>query len=112
VPPGNKPNPDEIATCRTFLCATIKEMPRLAAVLALGRIAHETLVLACDARRAAFPFAHGAVHALGPLRLFDSYHCSRLNTNTGVLTPKMFKQVIAEVRANLDAQAPLAAGNR
>jgi uracil-DNA glycosylase len=108
VPPQNKPNPDEIAACRTFLSATIKQMPRLAAVLALGRIAHETFVLACDARRAAFAFAHGAVHTLGPLRLFDSYHCSRLNTSTGVLTPKMFTQVIAKIRTELDARAPLA----
>lgn len=109
VPPQNKPNPDEIAACRTFLSATIKQMPRLAAVLALGRLAHETLVVACAARRAAYAFAHGAVHTLGPLRVFDSYHCSRLNTSTGVLTPKMFKQVIAKIRADLDAKAPLPA---
>jgi uracil-DNA glycosylase len=101
VPPENKPTPGEITSCRTFLSATIEEMPRLAAVLALGRIAHETFVLTCGARRSEYPFAHGQAHALGALRLFDSYHCSRLNTNTGVLTPKMFGEVIASVRAFL-----------
>lgn len=105
VPPENKPTPEEITTCRTFLSATLKEMPRLAAVLALGRIAHDTFVLACGARRSEFSFGHGRVHALGALHLFDSYHCSRLNTSTGVLTPQMFKAVIAKIRADLDAQA-------
>lgn len=108
VPPQNKPRPDEIATCRAFLCATIGSMPALAAVLALGRVAHDSVVLACGARRTAFPFAHGAVHTLGSWRLFDSYHCSRLNTNTGVLTPQMFKQVIAKIRADLDARRTFA----
>ena len=106
MPPENKPTPEEISTCRPFLCATIEEMPRLAAVLALGRIAHETFVLAKGARRADYPFAHGRVHAMGQVKLFDSYHCSRLNTNTGVLTPKMFGAVIAKIRADLDAAAP------
>jgi uracil-DNA glycosylase len=105
VPPENKPAPEEIATCRPFLGATIEEMPRLLAVLALGRIAHETFVLARGARRTDYPFAHGRVHALGQIKLFDSYHCSRLNTNTGVLTPQMFADVIANIRANIDAHA-------
>jgi len=101
VPPENKPTPAEIATCRPFLSATIKEMPELSAVLALGRIAHETFVTACDAKRAEFPFGHGRRHAIGDLILFDSYHCSRLNTNTGVLTPEMFKKLFAKIRAEL-----------
>jgi uracil-DNA glycosylase len=104
VPPENKPTPEEITTCRPFLWAAIEEMPRLQAVLALGRIAHETFVVARGARRMAYPFAHGAVHPMGEIKLFDSYHCSRLNTNTGVLTPKMFAEVIANIRAYLDAQ--------
>ena len=103
VPPENKPTPEEIATCRMFLAATIKDMPQLAAVLALGRIAHETVVVACGGRRSAYPFAHGSVHKIGALTLFDSYHCSRYNTNTGVLTPKMFREVFALVREHLDA---------
>jgi uracil-DNA glycosylase len=102
VPPENKPTPEEIATCRGFLAATIKDMPRLTAVLALGRIAHETLVVACGARRSAYPFAHGGMHKIGALTLFDSYHCSRYNTNTGVLTPKMFRDVIAKIRGHLE----------
>ncbi len=104
VPPENKPTPDEIATCRDFLAATVKEMPRLAVALALGRIAHETFVLSSGARRSEFPFNHGHAHALGGLTLFDSYHCSRYNTNTGVLTPQMFRDVIGSVRKALDAR--------
>jgi uracil-DNA glycosylase len=102
VPPENKPTPEEIAACRPFLSATIGQMPQLSAVLALGRIAHETAVLALGARRSVFPFGHGRMHAIGTLKLFDSYHCSRLNTNTGVLTPKMFGEVIAAIRGVLD----------
>lgn len=108
VPPENKPTPEEITTCRAFLAATIKDMPRLGAVLALGRIAHETSVVACGARRSAYPFKHGGVHKIGALTLFDSYHCSRYNTNTGVLTPDMFRAVIAEIRARLDSGASAA----
>ncbi len=104
VPPENKPTPEEITTCRSFLTATVKDMPRLAAVIALGRIAHETFVVAQGGRRARYPFAHGAVHDLGGLKLFDSYHCSRYNTNTGVLTPQMFRDVFAQVRKHLDAR--------
>src|SRR5579885_3096664 len=104
VPPENKPTPLEITTCRDFLTATLNEMRRLRVMLALGRIAHETLVLASGARRAAFPFAHGRTHAIGPLILFDSYHCSRYNTNTGVLTPDMFRNVVKRVREKLDGE--------
>jgi uracil-DNA glycosylase len=105
VPPENKPTPGEITSCRPFLSATIEEMPRLAIVLALGRIAHETFVVACGGRRSQYPFLHGQMHAINELKLIDSYHCSRLNTNTGVLTPKMFEDVIAKVRAELDTAA-------
>ena len=109
VPPENKPTPEEIATCRQFLLATIDEMPRLQAILALGRIAHETTVVARGGRRSQYPFAHGAVHAIGGLKLFDSYHCSRYNTNTGVLTTPMFRAVFSAIRAELDAKAPASA---
>ncbi len=107
MPPENKPTPQEIASCRPFLAATIAEMPRLAAVLALGRVAHETFIAAQSARRRDYPFAHGCAQAMGTITLFDSYHCSRYNTNTGVLTPEMFRGVFAQVRKHLDA-APLA----
>jgi uracil-DNA glycosylase len=103
VPPENKPTPQEIATCRGFLAATVKEMKQLRAVVALGRIAHETFIVAQGARRSEYPFGHGRAHAMDALNLFDSYHCSRYNTNTGVLTPQMFSDVFAQVRKHLDA---------
>jgi len=102
VPPQNKPLPAEINTCRQFLIATIASMPKLRAIVALGRIAHESTLKALGLRNAAAPFAHGAVHMAGKLKLYDSYHCSRYNTNTRVLTPDMFRNVFAKVRADLD----------
>jgi uracil-DNA glycosylase family 4 len=109
VPPENKPTPAEINTCRSFLEATIAEMRNLRAIITLGRISHESTVAALNHRRAAAPFAHGMSHDIGKVRLFVSYHCSRYNTNTGVLTPKMFQNVFAAARAYLDsdgARAP------
>ena len=104
VPPENKPTPAEIHTCRdAYLPRRIPAMPKLRAIVALGRIAHESTLRALGQRLAAAPFAHGARHTVGALTLFDSYHCSRYNTNTGVLTPDMFRSVFASVRAYLDA---------
>jgi uracil-DNA glycosylase family 4 len=102
VPPDNKPTPLEINTCREFLTPTIREMPRLRAIVALGRIAHDTVVRGLGGRLSAVPFGHGASAAFGAVTLFSSYHCSRYNTNTGVLTPQMFRAVFAAVRAHLD----------
>jgi len=94
VPPQNKPETSEIAACRPFLAAEIVALPRLRAILALGAIAHHAVLAAKGLRRAAFPFSHGAFHELpGGLVLADSYHCSRLNTNTGTLTTEMFEAV-------------------
>ena len=104
VPPENKPLPDEIKTCRKFLQSTIAEMGGLRVILALGRIAHESVARAFDARPSAIPFAHGARHAIGHVELFDSYHCSRQNTNTGTLTPDMFRAVFAAIRAYVDSE--------
>ena len=101
VPPQNKPLPAEINSCRPFLLATIEAMSRLRAIVALGRIAHDTTLKALGLRAAAAPFGHGAVHDAGKLKLYDSYHCSRYNTNTGVLTPDMFRSVFARVRTDL-----------
>jgi uracil-DNA glycosylase len=101
VPPQNKPLPAEINTCRTFLLATIATMPRLRAILALGRIAHDTMLKTLNLRASAAPFSHGAVHDAGNVKLYDSYHCSRYNTNTKVLTTDMFRSVFARVRADL-----------
>ena len=101
VPPQNKPLPLEINTCRQFLIPTIATMPKLRAIMALGRIAHESTLKALGLRGAAAPFGHGAVHQAGAIKLYDSYHCSRYNTNTRVLTPEMFRNVFAKVRADL-----------
>jgi uracil-DNA glycosylase len=104
VPPENKPVPAEIRTCRSFLSATIAAMPRLAAIVALGRIAHDSTAAALGLRLKAVPFGHGAVHATGGgAMLHDSYHCSRYNTNTRVLTPEMFRAVFAGVRGHIGA---------
>ena len=76
-------------------------MPNLKAIVALGRIAHESTVKTLGLRAVAAPFAHGAIHEAGRFRLYDSYHCSRYNTNTGVLTPEMFRNIFARVKADL-----------
>src|SRR6202163_1009646 len=101
VPPQNKPLPVEINTCRQFLSATFATMPKLRAIVALGRIAHESTLKALGLRNAAAPFGHGAIHQAGAVKLYDSYHCSRYNTNTGVLTAEMFRSVFAKVTADL-----------
>jgi uracil-DNA glycosylase family 4 len=102
VPPQNKPTPAEVATCRPFLHARIEALPNLVALLAVGRIAHDAILDALQLKRGAFPFVHGARHALpGGLILFDTYHCSRQNTNTGRLTAAMFETVVAEAAASL-----------
>ena len=103
VPPENKPTTVEIATCRDFLKPTIAEMKDLKAIVALGHVAHNSVVSAFDAKKSATPFKHGGKNMLGNLALFSSYHCSRYNTNTGVLTPEMFRGVFEEVRSYLDA---------
>jgi uracil-DNA glycosylase family 4 len=105
VPPENKPTPEEIRTCRDFLRATIAEMPNLRAIVTLGRISHDTTLAALDAKRSASPFGHGATYSLNGPRLFASYHCSRYNTNPGVLTPDMFRAVFADVRGYLDSKS-------
>jgi uracil-DNA glycosylase family 4 len=103
VPPENKPTGLEITTCRGFLKQTVAEMPKLRAILALGRIAHESTVSALGGRRALAPFGHGNTAQIADFILFDSYHCSRYNTNTGVLTPTMFQAVFASIRDYLTA---------
>ena len=104
VPPQNRPEPGEIAACRSFLSAEIAAMPRLRAILALGAVAHDAALATLGLRRALFRFAHGALHLLPDGRLLaDSYHCSRLNTNTGKLTPTMFEAVFAALLSQLDS---------
>jgi uracil-DNA glycosylase len=96
VPPANKPTPSEITHCRQFLEARIAALPKLRVILALGRIAHESTLDALGLKRRDYPFAHGARHELATGQvLFDSYHCSRQNTNTGRLTTPMFEAVLS-----------------
>ena len=102
VPPANKPTPAEAATCRQFLIGRIAALPRLRAMLALGRIAHDSVLNAFALKKRDYPFAHGARHELPQgLILTDSYHCSRQNTNTGRLTAAMFEAVVADAAASL-----------
>lgn len=99
VPPENKPTGEEIRHCRRYLGARIRALPRLEVIIALGRIAHDSVLSALAEGRTAHPFAHAAVHRLvSGLTLIDSYHCSRYNTSTGRLTPAMFRDVFATAR--------------
>ncbi|MDX2143943.1 MAG: uracil-DNA glycosylase [Rhodospirillaceae bacterium] len=102
VPPENKPTPAEQKTCRDFLAAEIAALPRLKVILSLGQISHNAVLSTLGVRKVLFPFTHGALHAL-PTGLFlaDSYHCSRYNVNTGVLTEAMFTKVMRDVVAVL-----------
>lgn len=93
VPPENKPLPVEINTCRQFLIGTMAEYPALKAIVTLGRVSHESTMKALGMKAT---FKHGAKHE-GKVTVFNSYHCSRYNTNTGVLTEVMFRDVFSEV---------------
>ena len=106
VPPENKPVPAEIAACRPFLVAEIAALPRLRAIVALGRVAHDSVLRAFGVKLSAAPFGHGRSHIMprqgaGALTLFDSFHCSRYNTSTKLLTPEMFSAVFAAVAHHL-----------
>ena len=98
VPPENKPTPAEIKTCRKFLVAQISAMPHLRAILALGKIAHDSVCDALGAKKSAHPFKHGSAYKLERVTLISSYHCSRYNTNTGVLTEAMFDTVVKRAK--------------
>ena len=102
VPPENKPEPKEIATCRPYFQSRLGHLPRMKIILALGRIAHDQVLTTLAKRKALFPFAHGARHEIETgLVLFDSFHCSRYNTNTGRLTPAMVRAVFDDIRREL-----------
>jgi uracil-DNA glycosylase family 4 len=99
LPPGNKPQADEVRRCNPYLAAELRCLPADAVVIALGAIAHGAVLRAAGVRPSRFRFSHGAEHRLpGGLRLLDSYHCSRLNTNTGRLSAAMFGRVFARAR--------------
>jgi uracil-DNA glycosylase family 4 len=102
VPPQNKPEPAEIARCRPFLEATIATLPRLEIILALGQIAHQSVVRSFGIPVARHPFKHGGMMDIGGFMLASSYHCSRYNTNTGVLTEAMFRDVFKGIKARLN----------
>jgi uracil-DNA glycosylase family 4 len=103
LPPENKPLPTEFTACRPFLQAELAVMPKLKAILALGKGAHDQVLRALTVRPAgAYPFVHGRIHDLPiGLQLADSYHCSRYNTNTGRLTTEMFHAVFGKIRQML-----------
>jgi uracil-DNA glycosylase family 4 len=98
APPENKPTPEETETCRRFLVDQLTTMTQVTALLALGKVAHDSVLKLIGARLSAFPFAHAASHRLSyagrALTLVDSYHCSRYNTQTGRLTAEMFAQAM------------------
>lgn len=99
LPPGNKPESDEIRACNRYLQTELQALPAGALILALGGIAHKSVLQAFKFRQADYPFAHAAEHALpNGLTLIDSYHCSRYNTQTRRLTEAMFDQVLARAR--------------
>ena len=103
APPGNKPLPVEEADCRPFLARRIEALPRLRAIVTLGDVSRRNVLKALGAKANAAAAGHGMETDIGPYRLFGSYHCSRLNTNTGRLTTPMFEAVFASVRRYLDA---------
>jgi uracil-DNA glycosylase len=93
APPLNKPETSEIASCAPFLKGQIAAMPNLTTLICLGKISHDATIRTLGGKLSAFPFAHGARHKLGDYIVYDSYHCSRYNTNTGRLTATMFESV-------------------
>jgi uracil-DNA glycosylase family 4 len=99
LPPGNRPLPEEVRRCNPYLAGELARLPQEAVIVALGVIAHGAVLRASGLRPSRFRFDHGAEHRLpGGQRLLDSYHCSRLNTNTGRLTAAMFRRVFGRAR--------------
>jgi uracil-DNA glycosylase family 4 len=107
LPPQNKPMPEEIRRCNRYLAAELREWPPRV-ILALGSVAHQAVLMACGVKRASCKFVHNAAHDLPPapalpqgIRLYDSYHCSRYNTQTKRLTEAMFQAVFRDIVAEL-----------
>jgi uracil-DNA glycosylase len=95
VPPENKPDAAEIRRCNAYIAAEIAALPSVKVILALGRIAHDAVLMALGEKRGDHKFGHGAEHVVRDLHLIDSYHCSRYNTQTRRLTPEMFRKVVS-----------------
>jgi uracil-DNA glycosylase len=105
LPPQNKPEPGEIRTCNGFVVEELSLLPKGAAIMALGTIAHQAVLTALQLRKSSYAFGHGARHTLpNGLTLFDSYHCSRYNTQTKRLTTAMFEAVIADIAKHLESK--------
>lgn len=107
APPGNKPTPAELDACRPFLARELEFFPRVRAILALGRIAHDGTLRVLGLKASSPPFSHGAEHDLpGGRVLLDSYHPSRQNTNTGRLTRPMWRKIFRRARALMLRSGP------
>jgi uracil-DNA glycosylase family 4 len=104
APPGNKPLTSEEDTCRRFLGPRIEALPQLQVVVTLGDVARRNVLKALGAKASHAPAGHGVEAEIGRFRLINSYHCSRLNTNTGRLTPVMFEAVFRRARAYLEGR--------
>ena len=103
APPGNKPLPVEEKACRPFLAARLQALPRLKVIVTLGDVSRRNVLKALGLPGSAAPAGHGVEAQVGPYILLNSYHCSRLNTNTGRLTPAMFRAVFDRAKALIDA---------
>jgi uracil-DNA glycosylase family 4 len=102
APPGNKPLPIEEATCRPFLQSRLAHLPRLKVIVTLGDVSRRNVLKTLGKPASAMPAGHGAEARVGPYVLLNSYHCSRLNTNTGRLTAEMFEAVFARARTLIE----------
>ena len=101
VPPQNKPISEEINNCNNFLKKTIEIHKNLKVIIALGLIAHKSIISALNLKQKLYKFKHGNKHEIDNLILIDSYHCSRYNTNTGRLNQEMFEKIFFEAKKEL-----------
>ncbi|MDO8411272.1 MAG: uracil-DNA glycosylase [Phenylobacterium sp.] len=101
APPGNKPETSEEATCRSFLTARLDELPNLKVIVTLGDVSRRNVLRALGLKASAGVGGHGSEFQAGPYTVINSYHCSRLNTNTGRLTPQMFEDIFVRARTLL-----------
>lgn len=98
APPGNKPETSEEHTCRPFLTARLDQLPNLKVIVTLGDVSRRNVLKALGLKASAGVSGHGSEFQAGPYRVINSYHCSRLNTNTGRLTPQMFEDIFIRAR--------------
>ncbi|MCC7266220.1 MAG: uracil-DNA glycosylase [Caulobacteraceae bacterium] len=103
APPGNKPETSEETTCRPFLQSRLAALPRLKVIVTLGDVSRRNVLKTLGVKASSVAGGHGVEAQAGPYRLINSYHCSRLNTNTGRLTPAMFEDIFRTARGYLEA---------